>query len=112
MKLCKSLGLFIRFMADICVLAPTRWKLRISVKVVNQVLTSLRLEKYPDKTIIGQIAKGIGIANALFLPALPPHRRWRQLGCNVAHARHGMLGAPAPGTTQSLSALSTQGRPR
>jgi RNA-directed DNA polymerase len=53
------LGLFsVRDMDDILVLAPTRWKLRQAVKVVNQVLASLRLAKHPDKTCIGSIAKG------------------------------------------------------
>ena len=52
-------GLFyIRFMDDILVLAPTRWKLRAAVKVVNQVLASLHLAKHPDKTFIGRIEKG------------------------------------------------------
>ncbi len=52
-------GLFyVRFMDDILVLAPTRWKLRRAVKVVNEVLGSLRLEKHPDKTFIGRIEKG------------------------------------------------------
>ena len=52
-------GLFyVRFMDDILVLAPTRWKLRHAVKAVNQVLGSLRLDKHPDKTFIGRIAKG------------------------------------------------------
>ncbi len=52
-------GLFyIRFMDDILVLAPTRWKLRAAVKVVNQVLASLKLDKHPDKTFIGRIEKG------------------------------------------------------
>jgi hypothetical protein len=55
----ERLGLFyVRYMDDILVLAPTRWKLRQAVKVVNQVLTSLRLAKHPDKTFIGRIAKG------------------------------------------------------
>ena len=50
--------LYIRFMDDILVLAPTRWKLRAAVKVVNQVLASLKLDKHPDKTFIGGIEKG------------------------------------------------------
>src|SRR6266849_226915 len=49
----ERLGLFsVRYMDDILVLAPTRWKLRQAVKVVNQVLVSLWLSKYPDKTFI------------------------------------------------------------
>lgn len=55
----EKLGLFyIRFMDDILVLAPTRWRLRKAVKVVNQVLASLGLQKHPDKTFIGRIEKG------------------------------------------------------
>jgi hypothetical protein len=42
-------------MDDILVLAPTRWKLRQAVTVVNQVLASLRLHKHPDKTFIGRV---------------------------------------------------------
>jgi RNA-directed DNA polymerase len=52
-------GLFyVRFMDDILVLAPTRWKLRRAVTLVNQSLGSLRLEKHPDKTFIGLIERG------------------------------------------------------
>jgi RNA-directed DNA polymerase len=55
----EKVGLFyIRFMDDILVLAPTRWKLRNAVKVVNQVLASLQLQKHPDKTFVGRIEKG------------------------------------------------------
>jgi hypothetical protein len=45
-------------MDDVLVLAPTRWKLRRAVRVVNQVLGGLRLEKHPDKTFIGKIERG------------------------------------------------------
>ena len=52
-------GLFhVRFMDDILVLAPTRWKLRRAVKAVNEILQSLGLEKHPDKTFIGKIERG------------------------------------------------------
>ena len=40
------------------VLAPTRWRLREALNVVNQILASLRLEKHPDKTFIGKIERG------------------------------------------------------
>ena len=40
------------------VLAPTRWKLRRAVRVLNQVLPSLELEKHPEKTFIGRIERG------------------------------------------------------
>ena len=52
-------GLFyVRFMDDILVLAPTRWKLRRAATLVNEILGSLRLEKHPDKTFIGRIERG------------------------------------------------------
>jgi hypothetical protein len=52
-------GLFyIRFMDDILVLAPSRWKLRRAVRTVNQALASLAVEKHPDKTFIGRIERG------------------------------------------------------
>lgn len=52
-------GLFyVRFMDDILVLAPSRWKLRRAVKAVSEVLQSLWLEKHPDKTFIGRIERG------------------------------------------------------
>jgi hypothetical protein len=49
---------FVRFMDDVIVLAPTRWKLRRAVKVVNEVLTGLGLEKAPEKTFIGRVERG------------------------------------------------------
>jgi RNA-directed DNA polymerase len=55
----ENLGLFyVRFMDDILVLAPTRWKLRRAVKEVNGQLASVDLTKHPDKTFIGRIEKG------------------------------------------------------
>ena len=45
-------------MDDILVLAPTRWKLRMAVRIVNESLAALGLEKHPDKTFIGRVEKG------------------------------------------------------
>ena len=60
-------GLFyVRFMDDILVLSPTRWKLRNAVKVVNHVLGSLNLEKRPDKTFIGRIERGFDFLGCHF----------------------------------------------
>jgi hypothetical protein len=62
-------GLFyIRFMDDILVLAPSRWKLRGAVKAVNETLRSLRLEKHPDKTSIGRIERGFDFLGYCFTP--------------------------------------------
>jgi hypothetical protein len=65
----ERLGLFsVRYMDDILALAPTRWKLRQAVRIVNQVLMSLRLAKHPDKTFIGRTAKGFDFLGYHFSP--------------------------------------------
>ena len=52
-------GLFhVRFMDDILVLTPSRWKLRRAVDAVNEMLARLGLDKHPDKTFVGRIEKG------------------------------------------------------
>jgi RNA-directed DNA polymerase len=35
-------------------LAPTRWKLRRAIKLVNRTLAELKVEKHPDKAFIGR----------------------------------------------------------
>ena len=63
-------GLFyVRFMDDILVLAPSRWKLRRAVRMVNQVLGALALEKHPDKTFIGRIERSFDFLGYNFSPA-------------------------------------------
>jgi hypothetical protein len=55
----EATGLFyVRYMDDILVLAPTRWKLRRAVRIVKETLAALGLTKHPDKTFIGPAAKG------------------------------------------------------
>ena len=49
---------YVRFMDDWVVLAPTRWKLRKAVALVNQTLAELRVEQHPDKTFVGRISRG------------------------------------------------------
>ena len=52
-------GLFyVRFMDDILILAPTRWKIRKAMAVVRSMLSRLRLDTHPGKTFIGRIDKG------------------------------------------------------
>ena len=64
-----GLGCFyVRFMDDWVVLAPTRWKLRQAIKAVNEVMGSLKVEKHPDKTFIGRIAKGFDFLGYWFSP--------------------------------------------
>ncbi len=45
-------------MDDIVVLSPSRWRLRKAVKVLNGLLNSLRLEKHPEKTLVGKTERG------------------------------------------------------
>ncbi len=65
----ERLGLYyVCFMDDILVLAPTRWKLKEAVRVLNQTLAELKLEKHPDKTYIGKIDKGFDFLGYHFRP--------------------------------------------
>ncbi len=55
----EGLGLcYVRYMDDIVVLSPTRWKLRQAVRVLNQTFAALGLEKHPGKTTLGRIDRG------------------------------------------------------
>ena len=49
---------YFRYMDDILILAPTRWKLKRPVRVLNETFAELKLEKHPDKTAMGRIEKG------------------------------------------------------
>ncbi len=60
---------YVRYMDDILVLAPTRWRLRHAVKVVNQELGALDLVKHPDKTFIGRIERGFDFLGYHISPA-------------------------------------------
>jgi len=52
-------GLFYaRFMDDWVILAPTRWKLRQAIRIVNQTLAELKVQQHPDKTFIGRTGRG------------------------------------------------------
>jgi len=57
-RLEKTRLFFVRYMDDVLVLAPTRWKLRRAVRVMNETFAALDLEKHPDKTFIGRTEKG------------------------------------------------------
>ena len=49
---------YVRFMDDWVILAPTRWKLRKAVRIVNQTLAELRVQQHPDKTFVGRVSRG------------------------------------------------------
>lgn len=62
-----ALGCFYaRFMDDWVILSPTQWKLRRAIKAVNEVMAALRVEKHPDKTFIGRIARGFNFRGYWF----------------------------------------------
>jgi hypothetical protein len=61
-------GLFyVRFMDDVLILAPTRWKIRKAMARVQSILHALRLETHPEKTFIGRITRGFGFLGYHFL---------------------------------------------
>jgi retron-type reverse transcriptase len=58
---------YVRFMDDILILAPTRWKIRKAMALVKATLSHLHLDTHPDKTFIGRIAKGFDFLGYHFL---------------------------------------------
>lgn len=80
-----TMGLFYaRFMDDWVIIAPSRWKLKKAVRVVNQVLDTLKVEQHPDKTFIGRAEKGFDFLGFHFKPgSLSPSRQTIQ-----KHAEH------------------------
>ncbi len=49
---------YFRYMDDILILAPKRWKLRKAIRVMNQTFNQLNLEQHPDKKLIGRTERG------------------------------------------------------
>ena len=60
---------YARFMDDWVIFAPTRWKLREAIRLVNQTLAELKVEQHPDKTFIGRISRGFDFLGYAFTPA-------------------------------------------
>jgi len=59
---------YFRYMDDILILAPTRWKLKKAIRVMNRTFNELRLEQHPDKTVIGRIERGFDFLGYHFNP--------------------------------------------
>jgi hypothetical protein len=55
-------------MDDWLIIAPTRWKLRKAVKVLNEILAALKVKQHPDKTFIGQAERGFDFLGYAFKP--------------------------------------------
>ncbi len=49
---------YFRYMDDILILATTRWKLKKAIRMLNHTFNELKLEKHPDKTLIGRTERG------------------------------------------------------
>ena len=60
---------YARFMDDWVILAPTRWKLRAAIRLVNETLAELHVEQHHDKTFIGRISRGFDFLGYAFTPA-------------------------------------------
>ena len=59
---------YARFMDDWVILAPTRWKLRAAIRLVNETLAELKLQQHPDKTFIGRVSRGFDFLGYQFTP--------------------------------------------
>lgn len=53
-------------MDDWVVLAPTHWKLRAAIRLVNQALGALKVEQHPDKTFVGRVSRGFDFLGYTF----------------------------------------------
>ncbi len=60
---------YARFMDDWVILAPSRWKLRAAIRLINQTLAELHVVQHPDKTFIGRISRGFDFLGYAFTPA-------------------------------------------
>ncbi|RZB38005.1 MAG: hypothetical protein SRB2_00351 [Desulfobacteraceae bacterium Eth-SRB2] len=59
---------YFRYMDDILILAPTRWKLRKAIRVLNQTFNELSLVQHPDKTMVGRTKRGFDFLGYHFEP--------------------------------------------
>jgi len=57
-------------MDDWIVTAPSRWKLRSVVRIVNQTLYMLRAKKHPDKTYICKVNSGFNFPGYFLQPGI------------------------------------------
>ncbi|MCP4412636.1 MAG: hypothetical protein GY808_08745, partial [Gammaproteobacteria bacterium] len=54
----------------VIVIAPTRWKLRSAVRIVNETLNLLKVEQHPDKTFIGKVERGFDFLGYFIKPGV------------------------------------------
>jgi hypothetical protein len=66
----EAIGLaYARILDDCVILAPTRWKFRAAIRLVNESLAELKVEQQPDKTLIGRVSRSFDFLGYLFAPA-------------------------------------------
>lgn len=75
-----------RYMDDIIVLAKSRWQLRRAIRCVNHYFTKLALKQHPDKTFIGNTAKGFDFLGYEFSNRgiSPSTRTWENFRCRLS----------------------------
>lgn len=95
---------FVRFMDDVLVLAPTRWKLRRAARTVNQILKALGLEKHPGKTYIGLSRKGFEFLGYHFGPGGRAARLGEYARRWARWAGSRLQGCPRSGVSDALRA--------
>ncbi|MHC4216027.1 MAG: reverse transcriptase/maturase family protein, partial [Planctomycetota bacterium] len=59
---------YFRYMDDILILAPTRWKLKKAIRVLNQTFNELRVERHPENSLIGRTERGFDFLGYHFHP--------------------------------------------
>ena len=59
---------YFRYMDDILILSHSRWKLKKAIRVLNQTFNELKLEKHPDKTLLGRTERGFDFLGYFFKP--------------------------------------------
>ena len=78
---------YVRYMDDILVLAPTRWRLRHAIRVLQQAFARLKLSMHPTRPAWGVLKKGL-ISSAITSPAAPSGSRTRASSISW----HGFIG--------------------
>jgi hypothetical protein len=48
----------------------TRWKLRAAIRIVNETLNILRIDKHPGKTFIGKVERGFNFLGYFLKPGI------------------------------------------
>ncbi len=61
---------YIRYMDDVLILAPTRWKLKKAIRVLNRTFNKLGLEQHPDKSLIEKKKKGFDFLGYFLKPGM------------------------------------------